>query len=53
MVGLGRMGAGLSRRLMRDGHTVAVHDVSHDAIQALAADGAIPVHEPCGLCRGP
>ncbi|MFV0285643.1 MAG: phosphogluconate dehydrogenase (NAD(+)-dependent, decarboxylating) [Demequina sp.] len=49
MVGLGRMGAGLSRRLMRDGHTVAVHDVSHDAIQALAADGAIPVHEVAGF----
>ncbi|WP_234985830.1 phosphogluconate dehydrogenase (NAD(+)-dependent, decarboxylating) [Demequina sp. NBRC 110051] len=45
MIGLGRMGAGLSRRLMRDGHTVAVHDVSADAIDALAAEGAIPVHD--------
>ena len=44
MIGLGRMGAGLSRRLMRDGHTVAVHDVSADAIDALAAEGAVPVH---------
>jgi 6-phosphogluconate dehydrogenase len=41
MVGLGRMGAGLTRRLMRDGHTVAVHDVSPDAIAALVADGAV------------
>ena len=43
MIGLGRMGAGLSRRLMRDGHEVAVHDVSADAIAALAAEGAIAV----------
>src|SRR4029079_10208582 len=43
MIGLGRMGAGLTRRLMRDGHEVAVNDVSPDAIAALVADGAIPV----------
>ncbi len=41
MVGLGRMGAGLARRLMADGHTVAVNDVSADAIAGLAAEGAI------------
>ena len=35
MIGLGRMGAGLTRRLMRDGHEVAVNDVSPDAIAAL------------------
>ncbi|WP_062518120.1 phosphogluconate dehydrogenase (NAD(+)-dependent, decarboxylating) [Demequina gelatinilytica] len=45
MIGLGRMGAGLTRRLMRDGHTVAVHDVSAEAIDALAAEGAVPVHD--------
>jgi len=45
MVGLGRMGAGLSRRLMREGHQVAVNDVSPDAIAALAAEGAIAVPE--------
>ncbi|WP_062528918.1 phosphogluconate dehydrogenase (NAD(+)-dependent, decarboxylating) [Demequina rhizosphaerae] len=49
MIGLGRMGAGLTRRLMRDGHTVAVHDVSPAAIDALAADGAVPVHELAGF----
>ncbi len=41
MVGLGRMGAGLTRRLMRDGHTVVVHDVSAEAIEALVAEGAV------------
>jgi 6-phosphogluconate dehydrogenase len=45
MVGLGRMGTGLSRRLMKDGHTVAVNDVSADAVDKLAKEGAVPVHE--------
>ena len=41
MVGLGRMGAGLVRRLMRDGHRCVVYDVAPDAVAALAADGAV------------
>jgi 6-phosphogluconate dehydrogenase len=45
MVGLGRMGAGLTRRLMADGHEVAVNDVSADAVDGLAREGAIPVHQ--------
>ncbi|WP_291381385.1 phosphogluconate dehydrogenase (NAD(+)-dependent, decarboxylating) [Demequina sp.] len=45
MVGLGRMGAGLSRRLMADGHEVAVNDVNADAVNGLASEGAIPVHQ--------
>ena len=40
MVGLGRMGAGLVRRLMRDGHRCVGYDVSADAVKALEADGA-------------
>jgi 6-phosphogluconate dehydrogenase len=40
MVGLGRMGAGLVRRLMRDGHSCVVFDVNPDAVAALVADGA-------------
>lgn len=40
MVGLGRMGAGLSRRLMRDGHHMVVHDVNADAIGELVSEGA-------------
>jgi 6-phosphogluconate dehydrogenase len=40
MVGLGRMGANLVRRLMRDGHTCVVFDVSADAVKALEAEGA-------------
>ncbi|MFI5100859.1 MAG: NAD(P)-binding domain-containing protein, partial [Actinomycetes bacterium] len=40
MVGLGRMGAGMVRRLMRAGHECVVFDVSQDSVQALAAEGA-------------
>jgi 6-phosphogluconate dehydrogenase len=41
MVGLGRMGAGIVRRLLRDGHGCAGYDVSADAVAALVADGAV------------
>jgi len=40
MVGLGRMGAGIVRRLMKDGHRCVGYDVSPDAVKALEADGA-------------
>jgi 6-phosphogluconate dehydrogenase len=40
MVGLGRMGAGLVRRLMRDGHRCVGYDVSADAVKAIEAEGA-------------
>jgi 6-phosphogluconate dehydrogenase len=41
MIGLGRMGANIVRRLMRDGHECVVWDVSDDAVKALVAEGAI------------
>jgi 6-phosphogluconate dehydrogenase len=41
MVGLGRMGANLVRRLMRDGHECVVYDVNADAIATLVKDGAV------------
>ncbi|MDN5863778.1 MAG: decarboxylating 6-phosphogluconate dehydrogenase [Gammaproteobacteria bacterium] len=41
MVGLGRMGAGLVRRLMRDGHRCIGYDVFPDAVKAIEADGAL------------
>ena len=40
MVGLGRMGAGIVRRLMKDGHRCVGYDVSPGAVKALEADGA-------------
>jgi 6-phosphogluconate dehydrogenase len=40
MIGLGRMGANLVRRLMHDGHRCVVYDVSAQAVAALAGEGA-------------
>ncbi len=40
MVGLGRMGAGIVRRLMRDGHRCVVYDVDPKAVTALESEGA-------------
>ncbi|MFF3561417.1 phosphogluconate dehydrogenase (NAD(+)-dependent, decarboxylating) [Streptomyces sp. NPDC002574] len=40
MIGLGRMGANLVRRLMRDGHRCVVHDLSRDAVLELEKEGA-------------
>ena len=40
MVGLGRMGANIVRRLMRDGHECVVYDVSEDSIATLEKEGA-------------
>jgi 6-phosphogluconate dehydrogenase len=40
MVGLGRMGANMSRRLMRDGHRIVAHDVNPDAVGELEGEGA-------------
>jgi 6-phosphogluconate dehydrogenase len=40
MVGLGRMGANIVRRLMRDGHTCVVFDVNPDAVRMLEKEGA-------------
>ncbi len=41
MIGLGRMGANLVRRLMRDGHHGVAYDVNDQAVQDLVADGAV------------
>jgi 6-phosphogluconate dehydrogenase len=38
MVGLGRMGANMVRRLVREGHELVVYDVSADAVAALAKE---------------
>jgi 6-phosphogluconate dehydrogenase len=41
VLGLGRMGANIARRLMRHGHTCIVHDRDPAPGRALAADGAV------------
>jgi 6-phosphogluconate dehydrogenase len=42
MIGLGRMGAGIARRLMEHGHEIVAFDRSADAVAAIAKDGATP-----------
>jgi 6-phosphogluconate dehydrogenase len=40
MIGLGRMGANIARRLMRAGHACVVHDLDAKAVEALSREGA-------------
>ncbi|MET0314313.1 MAG: phosphogluconate dehydrogenase (NAD(+)-dependent, decarboxylating) [Hansschlegelia sp.] len=44
MIGLGRMGGNIVRRLMDGGHQCVVYDVSADAVEKLAGEGATPAH---------
>src|SRR5579864_6475721 len=41
MIGLGRMGGNIVRRLMRSGDSTVVYDRDPKAVQALTADGAV------------
>jgi 6-phosphogluconate dehydrogenase len=41
LIGLGRMGGNIARRLMNAGHEVVAYDRNADAVDALAKDGAI------------
>lgn len=43
MIGLGRMGANMVRRLMRGGHHCVVFDVRPEQVQRLAVEGAVGV----------
>jgi 6-phosphogluconate dehydrogenase len=40
IIGLGRMGGNIARRLMQGGHTTVVYDRSQDSVQGLAGEGA-------------
>jgi 6-phosphogluconate dehydrogenase len=41
MIGLGRMGTNMVRRLMRAGHQCVVYDLQQEAVQAITKDGAV------------
>jgi len=41
MIGLGKMGGNMTRRLLRGGHDVVVYDRGADAVAGLASEGAI------------
>jgi len=49
MIGLGRMGANMARRLMKAGHQVVAYDRSADAVKALAGEGAKGVDSLAGM----
>ena len=56
MIGLGRMGANMVRRLMKAGHECVVYDRSADAVAQLAGEGAIgatSVADLAGKLKGP
>jgi 6-phosphogluconate dehydrogenase len=42
MIGLGRMGGNIVRRLMKNGHSCVVYDKNADAVHGLAGEGAKP-----------
>ena len=48
MIGLGRMGANMVRRLLRGGHRVVAYDRNADAVAAAVAEGAIGVDSLAG-----
>ena len=49
MIGLGRMGANMVRRLMRAEHECVVFDLSPDSVKALADEGAVASESMEGL----
>ena len=43
MIGMGRMGANMTRRLLRGGHACVAYDVAPAAVDAIACEGAVGV----------
>jgi 3-hydroxyisobutyrate dehydrogenase-like beta-hydroxyacid dehydrogenase len=50
-IGLGHMGAGMARNLLRAGNEVTVYNRSRDKAKALAKDGARIADSPADACR--
>ncbi len=51
MVGLGRMGANMTERLLRGGHRVVAYDRNREAIQKIVNQGAVGADSFSALCR--
>jgi 3-hydroxyisobutyrate dehydrogenase-like beta-hydroxyacid dehydrogenase len=51
-VGLGRMGSGMARNLIRAGHEVSVFNRTRQKAEALTRDGAVIADSPAMACRG-
>ena len=41
IIGLGRMGMNMARRLIQGGHTVVVYNRTHDKVEAMTHEGAV------------
>ena len=52
VIGLGRMGGNIARRLLRAGHQCPVFDMDAAAVAGLAADGATPAADLAALVAG-
>jgi 6-phosphogluconate dehydrogenase len=52
MIGLGRMGGNMVRRLLRGGHRCVVHDRNPQAVEAVASEGAQGVASLAALVAG-
>ena len=50
-IGLGKMGRGMARNLLRAGHTMAVYNRSREKAEALAREGARVADSPADACR--
>jgi 6-phosphogluconate dehydrogenase len=51
MIGLGRMGSNMARRLMRHGHEVVTYDRDPNAVATMAQEGAIGASSPAALSQ--
>lgn len=50
-IGLGKMGSGMARNLLRAGHQVTVYNRSREKAEALTGDGAAIAASPADACR--
>jgi 3-hydroxyisobutyrate dehydrogenase-like beta-hydroxyacid dehydrogenase len=50
-IGLGKMGTGIARNLLRAGHNLTVYNRSREKAQALAGEGARVATSPADACR--
>src|ERR1700688_4715644 len=51
-IGLGKMGAGIARSLLRAGHRVAVYNRTRERAEALGKEGAAVASSVAEACRG-
>jgi 3-hydroxyisobutyrate dehydrogenase-like beta-hydroxyacid dehydrogenase len=51
LIGLGKMGSGIAKSLLRAGHHVTVYNRTQSRAEALRADGAVVAGSPAEACR--